>query len=204
MQQEVSRRRQYGSGSVIVHRGAWYGQWWVGARRVKRKLGPIRRPGTREGLTRKQAEVVLHRLMSAETATAPQERLTVGEAGERLIDHLAALGRKRSTLTDYRSTLRVHLRPFFGDQALDRIGRLEVKAFAAAKTREGRAPKSVLNYVGLLHAIFAHAEREGWTRSNPCKLVDKPRGRRPTQISAISTAPSSTHSCVRRSTLLSG
>jgi len=174
MHQERTARRQYGSGSVIVHRGAWYGQWWVGARRVKRKLGPIRRPGTREGLTRKQAEGVLRRLMSVEAATAPEERLTVGEAGERLIDHLAALGRKRSTLTDYRSTVRVHLAPFFGDQALNRIGRQEVKAFIAAKARKGRALKSILNYLGLLHSIFAHAEREGWASSNPCKLVDKP------------------------------
>lgn len=44
----------------------------------------------------------------------------------------------------------------------------------AAKAREGRAPKSVLNYVGLLHSIFEHAQRRGWASANPCKLVDKP------------------------------
>ena len=49
-------KRTYGSGSVVVHRGSWYGRWWIGTRYVKRKLGAIREPGTREGLTRKQAE----------------------------------------------------------------------------------------------------------------------------------------------------
>ena len=44
-------RRSYGSGSLITHRKAWYGQWWVGGRRVRRKVGAKRTPGTRDGLT---------------------------------------------------------------------------------------------------------------------------------------------------------
>jgi integrase len=52
-----------------------------------------------------------------------------------------------------------------------------VEAFIATKTREGRAVKSILNYVGLLHSIFAYAQKRGWASQNPCKLIDKPRGR---------------------------
>ncbi|MGC1813532.1 MAG: hypothetical protein WA696_05280 [Solirubrobacterales bacterium] len=52
-----------------------------------------------------------------------QREFTVREAGERLIDHLDALGRKRSTLGDYESFLRVHLAPYFGETVLERIGR---------------------------------------------------------------------------------
>jgi integrase len=50
-----------------------------------------------------------------------------------------------------------------------------VEAFIQTKLREGRAPKSVLNYTGLLHAIFAFAIRRGWCATNPVALADKPR-----------------------------
>jgi integrase len=99
----------------------------------------------------------------------------VAEAGERYITHLTALGRKRSTLQDYESTLRVHLAPRFGSMGLERIGPEHVEAFIATKRAEGRAPKSVLNYLGFLHSLFEHGQRRGWAAANPCKLVDKPR-----------------------------
>ena len=76
---------------------------------------------------------------------------------------------------DYESTLRIHLAPFFGGRTLDRIRPRDVEAFIAAEARAGRATKSVLNYLGLLHSIFVYGEKRGWCNGNPCKLVDKPR-----------------------------
>jgi hypothetical protein len=173
MQGEVSRRRRYGTGSIFEERGQW--RPYPGAKQVKRKLGPKRKPGSRHGITEKQAEARLRELMQQVRHAAPDERLTVTDAGQRYLHHLTALGRKRSTLMDYESTLRVHLAPYFGPVAIDRIGPEHVEGFMAAKASEGKAPKSVLNYVGLLHSIFEHAQRRGWTTTNPCKLVDKPR-----------------------------
>ncbi len=100
--------------------------------------------------------------------------MTVAEAGDRLLEQLGSLGRKRSTLEEYESFLRVHLTPFFGETPLDRIGTADVEAFIAAKRREGKAAKSILNYLGLLHSIFSFAERRGLATVNPVKLVDKP------------------------------
>jgi hypothetical protein len=40
---------------------------------------------------------------------ATAARLTVEEVGERLVTHLEALGRKKSTVEGYRSALNVHL-----------------------------------------------------------------------------------------------
>jgi integrase len=45
----------------------------------------------------------------------------------------------------------------------------------SAKQQEGKASKSISNYVGLLYSIFAYAEKRGWTRSNPVALAEKPR-----------------------------
>jgi hypothetical protein len=61
-------RRGYGSGSLYQRAGNWYGRWHIDGQRVKRKLGPVRPPGTRDGMTRAQAERALRRLMTAEEA----------------------------------------------------------------------------------------------------------------------------------------
>jgi integrase len=44
----------------------------------------------------------------------------------------------------------------------------------AAKLQAGLAPKSVRNYLGLLHSLFEYAERRDWAPGNPCRLVDRP------------------------------
>lgn len=45
----MAARRPHGTGSLVIRRGSYYGQWRVGGRQVMRKLGPVRRPGTATG-----------------------------------------------------------------------------------------------------------------------------------------------------------
>jgi integrase len=135
-----------------------------------------RESGSKQGLTRARAEAELRRLMlEAHNAPPPVERVTVSEAGHRYLEHLSRLGRRRSTLADYESVLRVHLAPFFDARSLDTIDVLMIEAFVTAKLREGKAPKSVTNWLGLLGSIFRYAQRHGWAHSNPVTAVDKPR-----------------------------
>jgi integrase len=169
------RKRAYGSGSIVVKGQTYYGKWrWPDGRQVKRALGPIRQPGSRDGLTKAQAEARLRKLMAEEVAPAITERLTVEDTGRHLIRHLDGLGRKRSTIESYESILRVHLVPYFGERELQRIGREDVEGFSAACRRNGQSVKSTQNYLGLLHGIFDFAMRRGWAAANPCKLVDRP------------------------------
>jgi hypothetical protein len=90
-------RRPYGSGSLYVKAGSWYGRWWARDQRVKRKLGAVRQPGSREGVTKAQAERELRRRIESEAPVAPAP-LTLEQAGERHLHHLEhVLGRKLST-----------------------------------------------------------------------------------------------------------
>lgn len=172
----MASRRSYGSGSLVVRKGTWYGKWRVGGRQVQRKLGPVRQPGMREGLTRSLAEHELRRRMHVELAIVrTADRLAVGEAGERLIGHLEALGRKPSTLRAYRAALRGHLEPHLGSKTLDRITPDDIERFIRSERRAGVAVKTTLNALGVLYGIFEHAIRRGWARTNPCKLVDRPQ-----------------------------
>jgi integrase len=156
-------------------RESWYGQWRLDGRLVKRKVGPKRSAGAADGLTKAQAEKELRRLVAQTVAAPAHERVTVAEAGRRHLDHLAALGRKRSTLMDYESALRVHLAPHFGNRPIDRLTADDVERFMVVKRREGKAPKSIRNYVGVLHGVCAFAVKRRWAQSNPCAAVDLPR-----------------------------
>src|SRR5262249_22818660 len=60
------------------------------------------------------------------------------------------------------------------DRDLDRIDLNLVELFIEEKQQEGRAPKSIQNYLGLLHSIFRQAQRRGWCSHNPVALADKP------------------------------
>ena len=59
--EDLMKRRSYGTGYLFVKRDRngreiWYGQWRAGATNVKRKIGAKRERGSRDGLTRVQAE----------------------------------------------------------------------------------------------------------------------------------------------------
>ena len=149
-------KRSYGSGQLFVRadgngRETYYGSWRVGGRRVKRRLGPKRRAGTSDGLTRTQAEAELRRRIATEVVVAGAQRRTVAEAGGAYIDHLErVMQRKRTTIQDYRGYLRRHLAPFFGGRPLDKIDRDRIEMFMLAKLTDGLSPKTVQNLLNFL------------------------------------------------------
>jgi integrase len=176
-------KRMYGSGSVIVHRGGWYGRWWIGGRYVKRKLGAIREPGTREGLTRKQAEAALRRQMTEVRVVVPEERMTFKEAGDRYLHHLEHVKRRKpSTMQDYRIIHNKHLVPHFDSRPVDHISARDVAAYIPAKSRgkdKGRSEgglsrKTIVNHLNFAHGVFAFALKRGWCTSNPVAATDRP------------------------------
>ena len=120
------------------------------------------------------AEARLRTLMSEVALPAVAERITVGEAGERQVRQLATRGRKVSTLAAYRTHLRVHLGPHFGDKPLSRISKDDVEEFVLVCLEGGQSVKSVRNYLGFLHGIFEFALRQGWVVANPCRTAEKP------------------------------
>jgi hypothetical protein len=160
-------RRSYGSGSLTFRadgNGAetWYGLWRTGGRRVKRALGPKRAPGSRDGLTRTQAEAELRRRMQAGAVVIGKaERKTVVEAGERYVEHLATVKRrKRTTLQDYRGYLGRHLVPHFGQRTLDRIEPDQVERYVGRPVLQHPVEVTAVVRVGRpahdLHVLLRH------------------------------------------------
>lgn len=175
-------KRSYGTGHLFARadkhgRVVWYGQWRVGQTKVKRTIGPKRQTGSREGLTRTQAERELRRRIEAETFVRPATaRRTVLEVGEEYVDHLEhVMDRKATTIKDYRGYLHGHFEPFFGDRPVDRIDEGWVAAYLKQKRGRGLSAKTVHNHLNFMHGLFKFAIKRGWTDKNPVALVDRPR-----------------------------
>ncbi len=175
MQAKRTSRRPHGTGALIEKDGSYYGKWRVGDRQVKRKLGAIRSPGTSDGLTRTQAEAKLSALRGASTAPIT-ERLTVAQVAERLLDHLAVMGRKPSTLRSYRALLDAQIEPRLGQRPIALLTREHIECFAADMLHAGLMPKTIANALGLLNVTCEHAIKRGWAPpKNPCRDVERPR-----------------------------
>jgi integrase len=89
---------------------------------------------------------------------------------------LTAKPRKKSTLIDYKATIRNHLRPEFGENDLEALSRSpeQFERYAAEKLNEGLSAKTVRNHFMLLGLIFKTARRWRWIAENPLELVDPP------------------------------
>jgi integrase len=173
-------KRSYGSGRLFVYKDkngkeSWYGSWRVGSKRVQRKIGPRRAPGAKTGLTRNQAERELRKRMDNDIVLATADRHTLGQAGDKYIDHLEhIMERELSTIQDYTSYLRRHLKPFFGDGPIDKIGAPKVESFLKHQRSKGLSSKTVQNHMSFLHGLFRFAVKQGWAAVNPVGLVDRP------------------------------
>jgi integrase len=144
---------------------------------MNRRLGPIRQPRSREGLTRSQAERALRRRTEREQVIATiTARLTVEEAGERLP---ARPPRGPGPQADHTPHLPLDLAdaPSGGmsDKTLKRITAEDVERMIASMWRDGAGAKTINNALTLLGHVFDHGARRGWCVSNPARVVDRPR-----------------------------
>src|SRR4029077_1750330 len=114
-------------------------------RLLNRRIGHVRTPGERDGLTRAQAERAFRRVMEEE-AHAPRPvrgaRVpTVDEAATSLRERLELRGTSRSYRTACEYMQRVHIKPALGERPVGEIERGEVEALARALLKKKLAPK---------------------------------------------------------------
>ncbi|MEZ4588691.1 MAG: site-specific integrase [Gemmatimonadales bacterium] len=174
MSQGNGERRAYGSGSLYPHRGSWYAKWYVGTRQIKRKIGTQRRRGSREGLTKAQAEKEMRRLMR-EVKPTPQERLTLREVGDAYIAHVRDfLERKPSTVQDYAGILN-KAEQGLPRKTIDRYASADIEGYVSSMKKAGRSPKTISNHLNFLHGLFAFAVKRDWASANAVAATERPR-----------------------------
>jgi len=178
-------RRTHGTGHLHEINGVYYGRWRSSdGRNLNRKIGRKRATGTREGLTKTQAERELRRMQEQEEQsprpTREAVRTTVDDAAVSLRRELALRGARKSYLEGCESMHRVHISPRLGDRPLERITTEHVEAFGEALLRSGLAPKTVRNVLTFLSGVFEHAIKRRWVRENPVRNAGRPKRKRTT------------------------
>lgn len=181
--------RPHGTGSITIRQtkkgDVYYGQWWVTpTQKASRRLGPVRAPGSKIGLTRPMAEAALRTLIvetKATPASSDGDGIRFADAGRVYRTHLKRQGRKKSTITAVESCLRVWAIPHFGTKPLNRVTFDDIEDLIAAmeQGRAGRrplSPKSICNYIGTISALYTYGMRPrvAWVTSNPCDGIDLP------------------------------
>jgi integrase len=155
---------------------SWIGSWYgADGRKIRRKVGPVRTPGERDGLTKAQAEERLRRMRDAErpVRSSQLERVTMAQAGEELRRRLEVRGRKKSHKMTVESDLRKHIAPFFGSRDLAKVEPEDIERYIAVKRRT-LAIKTIRNHLGTMHSVFELGLRKQWCQKNPVKLADRP------------------------------
>ena len=174
------QRRSYGTGSLFTARGKWYGQWRSGGHLIKRAIGPKRQPGSREGLTRKQAEAELRKLMQT-TRPAPQHGRR-SPSRTQLTEYLRFVGDVRQidpkTLSDYRGVVDGYLLEEFGQLSLEAVTPDLIDAYKEKLITEGKlSNRTIVRHLTVLHGIFKRAKRVWGLADNPASadLVERPK-----------------------------
>jgi len=175
-------KRSYGTGHVYVKQGAWYGRWRTSdGRRLNRRLGPVREPGTADGLTRQEVERTFRKLREGEeTNPRPQitRRVSIEDAGDSLRRKLAMEGARKSYLEGCESMQRIHIVPGLKNAPVNSVTRQDVETLAETMLKDGKAPKTVRNVITFLHSIFEHATDNEWCAENPVRRASRPRRQR--------------------------
>jgi hypothetical protein len=101
--------RPHGTGRIYTKWGSYYGRWrTVDGRYVNRRLGNMRARGEKEGLSRREAERVLRRLIEAQSlrpAPTPDEQpRTVDEAADALRERIARCAQRYDLRSGYGSS----------------------------------------------------------------------------------------------------
>jgi len=80
-----------------------------------------------------------------------------------------------TTRAGYKSYLRTHFVPFFGDMRLARIMPSTVQEWVSLAVEQGLSPCSISKYHVMLHAVFARAVLDRIIAFNPCENTELPK-----------------------------
>jgi integrase len=153
-------------------------------------------------LTPRDAEAALRDLLAAAPRSRPAPRVAVRTFGEacdewlRYVEH--DRGRRPSTVSDYRNTVRRYLVPHFrADTPVARLTTDDIDAFREGLLDDGRlSRRTIQKILVLLHGVLKRAKRKKWIATNPAEDAERITLQRsgdfnvlsPTEIEAVARA----------------
>ena len=176
-------RRRFQRGSIRKRgkrKPIWELQWWedfietdgaIGRRRASTILGYCSDMTVKQA--RKEAERRLSPLNTGKVV--PFSTLSIREFVVQFFVTLAFPILKESTRRRYRSILKVHLLPAFGDHRICDVHAVEVQRFILEKLKNGSSWETCSQLRIMLSTIFSSAKKWGYfDGENPASTVDLP------------------------------
>jgi integrase len=178
----MAEKRRAGTGCLYEKGGIYYGRWRTSdGRQLHRRVGRVRTPGKRDGLTRVAAKHEFRRMQDAEEREPRPARgvalPTVDELATSLRNQQKLRGLSRSYRENRERIQRLHIGPRLGERRVIDVTTQDVEELARALIKRGLSPKSVRHSVKFLHSVFEHAINRGWARENPVRRAARPGGR---------------------------
>ena len=175
------------SGSVELYNGkrggTWYARWRDATGQHRRRIGPA---WTRSGppdpgyYRKREAKAALDAILTdARRGAVEQSRTgkTFAVVAEDWYEHgLLERDWSPSTKADYRSALKAHLLPAFGELRIEAIKPARIERFRNDRVRDGRLSRRNANrLLAIMHAVFVHACAYHGLQDNPAAHVKKLR-----------------------------
>jgi integrase len=146
----------------------------------QRRLGRVWTKRTRppDGyLTRGMAEARLAAILAGDDplVNIAPSHVTFGQACDEYMRYLRDdRQRKRSTVADARSTIKVHLLPALGESTpVEEITTADIDRLCARLLDGKRSHRTVQKTMILLHGVLSRAKRKGWLTTNPAENAEK-------------------------------
>ncbi len=163
-------RRENGAGTVELLND---GRWRV---RLTIETSTGRK---RKAFTAKTKKAVVAKrdayLRDREGIAFDAETVTVSDYLDRWMEDSVKQTRRPSTVVEYESVVRVHLKPALGSLKLQKLGPVHVQGMLAEKRREGYAEGTCRRIYAILGAAMTQALKWRLVASNPLASVDAPR-----------------------------
>lgn len=176
------RRGQRGLGHMYEHRKNWWVAVWIGGKRHRWKIAPVKIMEKRDA--RKLADERIGKFMAMPKPVEQKGTMTFREYARRFADHYVATRRswRKNAGRPLEKTQLQHCVRRFGDTPLKDITQQAVEEFRAhlARLTVGKYLKkpmtvtTVNKNISLLRAVFYRAMREGCAAHNP--VAELPKG----------------------------
>lgn len=146
------------------------GKWWIDYRdRQGRRHREVAR-------TRKDAQELLAKRtgeIAKNTYQSPGQETRFQELAERWSREYVDIEVKPNTARDYKTNMRLYVRPFFDGYKLVEITVRDVERFRASLVEQGVGRRTVNKCLTMIGSMFRYAQKHGWMHANPTEHVPK-------------------------------
>jgi integrase len=110
--------------------------------------------------------------------TPDSDSVTIAEAGDAWIKTCEGKELERTTLTEYRNTLRLHIGPYLGRTKLSQLSAPKVRQFEDKLREDGRSPAMVRRTRTHLSMLISDAQERGYINRNVVRELRRGRERK--------------------------